>query len=236
MKRKLAYILGLSVVLAGMLYMVMAPTFVLAADLGGPSIKDSPKAAPKAQASVKDNPPATLNRMFGCYGDVGASLGVMITDFKFDGGKIPASPNGLFGQLGAGCDAAVAPRWVAGVWGFYNIGEINTKFNAGGDSVNYDLAKNWALGARFGYMVQETTLLYGRIGYTAAEATVGSGADKLERSLSGMVLGAGVETLIAGPLALRFGVDHYRWGDEKLNDVKATSNMWTGTTSLVFKF
>jgi hypothetical protein len=87
-------------------------------------------------------------------------------------------------------------------------------------------------------MIQDTTMLYMRLGYTAAHATISdsAGGMKLGRDLSGIVIGGGVETLLAGPLSLRFGVDNYRWRDEKFEDVKAVSNMWTGTTSLVFKF
>lgn len=201
----------------------------IAADLGGPASKSKPA------ATLKDMP--APSRPVSCYADAGVSMGVVFTDFNItDAGKLPASPNGLLGQIGAGCDYRLQSGFAFGAFGFYNIGEMKTKFTNGTDTVDYKVSNNWALGGRLGYLLTDTTLLYGRLGYTAANASVGSDADRIKRDLTGIVVGLGVETQIMGPVGLRFGVDNYRYKDLKVEDVKAESSSWTATTGLVFRF
>jgi opacity protein-like surface antigen len=198
------------------------------ADLGGPKGNQ--------QSQVE---PALSHRSINCYVDAGASLGVAVSDIKDDAGfKLPVSPNGLTAQLGGGCDTAPMHRFVLGLYGLYNLGEIKTTFNVGEDArADFNLSKSYSLGGRVGYMIQPTTMLYGRLGYAAARAEFSSGTDKLERDLTGILAGVGVETLLFGPLSLRLGVDHYHWKNLQLDETtRMTGGMWTGTSSLVFKF
>jgi outer membrane immunogenic protein len=197
------------------------------ADLGGSAKDHHPQGEP-----------ALSHRSINCYVDAGASLGVSTSNIKDDAGsKLPISPNGLNAQLGGGCDTAPMSRFVLGLYGFYNVGEIKTTFNVDDIKAEFTLSKSYSVGGRVGYMVQPTTMLYGRLGYAAARSEISFGSDKLERDLTGMLAGIGVETLLFGPLSLRLGADYYHWQKLRLDETtNMTGGMWTGTTSLVFKF
>lgn len=201
----------------------------VAADLGGPKTK-----APAKSTAYVD--PAPQSRPT-CYIDAGAAFGSSVADLKSADGKVPFSPSGVMGQLGAGCDLIPMGNFVVGAFGLYNVGELKSSATFGADKLDFMLNKNWAVGVRAGVLLQPTTLLYGRFGYTGANAEIKSAEFKLDRNLHGVIMGVGIETQIAGPLALRIAGDYYKWQDQKFEDgVKGVGGMFTGTTSLVYKF
>jgi outer membrane immunogenic protein len=119
---------------------------------------------------------------------------------------------GLFG-MNAGYDFQLpGSRIVAGLWGEYNwatnkaTGSYSyTDSNATSKSGNFTLQHDdeWSLGGRVGYLVNNSTLLYGLAAYTRFDSTLsGNGIDathgwKNDAGTNGYTLGLGYEALVA---------------------------------------
>ena len=196
-----------------------------AADLGGPL---------PAPTAVTVEAVKTL----GCYVDAGVGFGVTVSEFKTEDAKLPLSPSGALASVGGGCDIRVSGL-ILGGFATYAIGEMAATSVDGANRMVYTTQNAWAIGGRIGYQIQEPTLIYARLGYAGAASKLSEDAGEVfDRRLTGLLVGAGLETRIKGPLHFRFGLDAYLWGTEGLDNgaVKAESRTITTTAGVVFKF
>jgi|RhiMetdeSRZDD1v2_1073273.scaffolds.fasta_scaffold140249_2 outer membrane immunogenic protein len=127
---------------------------------------------------------------------------------------------GVFGVVTVGYDRVLKQGWVAGVFADADFGSgISGNVSVGGVQSSLDHNHSWAVGARLGYLVTPSTLLYGTAGYTQAEFELsGFGA----HDFRGYFVGAGVETFLRPNWSLRL---EYRYSDFGAETVVDTANM-----------
>ncbi len=166
---------------------------------------------------------------------------------------------GLFG-LNAGYDAQLPnSRLVVGLWGEYNWATGKTS-----GSVDYSNSNNvdktalftlqhddeWSLGGRAGYLVNNSTLVYGLAAFTHYDATLsGTGIDAAhgwqhDAGASGYTLGLGYEAMFASTSAGYFSYKlegrYFTGGETTLLDKAATGKCceggnWVSNTTLTDK-
>jgi len=156
--------------------------------------------------------PAKADGWTGCYVGVAGGYASALTNTSVTFGALSANVDSLGAQGGSvtgllGCDMQVAPRIILGVWGDYS--KTNADFSVNFSPVpaaliSTGLDTSWALGARAGYIVVPNTMAYVLIGYGEADTkNISFPAFALAPplsvpTLSGVVLGAGVEVALGG--------------------------------------
>lgn len=158
----------------------------------------------------------------GCH--VGAHVGYssLNTDANIDvvGFPVSAGINGLGasgGVIGAGvgCDIRIpSSDFVVGAFGDWTRNDLDhsASLTLGGlnASAKYSLDDAWTIGARAGYLVTESTLVYGLAGYTVADTSPVTGkidglgsASFSVGDLKGWTLGGGIEVNLTDGLFLK---------------------------------
>lgn len=206
-----------------LLALAAALSFVIpaeAADKGAPATLDN-------LMSMKDTPARALS----CFALVGAGFGVASSKIGDASTSIPLAANGTIGAIGGGCDYRIS-KTIIGLWANYDLGNVKAKIVDGG-TAEIDLRNVWSMGIRGGYYIQPNTILYGSIGYTASKTEI---AGLMERSLSGIVLGAGLETKILGPFWVRLSTDWHRFDREQFDTSRYDASLWTTKAALMLKF
>ncbi len=229
---------------------VCVSSFLAAAPLGvaGAADMNMPLKAPPA-------PPAPAYVWTGCYIDAGGGYGLWTQDHttsttfagvpgttisQTDGG------NGWLGRFGGGCDYQVAPRWVIGAFGDYDIMSLTGTnsplevigLGAGGgapfDPVSATEKESgaWNVGARVGYLLTPGLLTYANVGFTQAKFDSQSLTTNLgvpigfgysSQTYNGFFTGAGTEASLADWLpGLPTGLflrSEYRFSDYERRDI-----------------
>jgi outer membrane immunogenic protein len=150
----------------------------------------------------------------------------------------------FLGTIGAGADYQFGESFVVGVFGDYTFaGENSSKIDGGsegfldqpsdspdgpygaGIGAEISVGNNWTIGGRIGFLVKESTLIYGLAGYTQADAEFnaltqayeevaipGAGQASTGDSewLDGFTVGGGIETMLTDNIS---GKLEYRYTD-----------------------
>lgn len=189
----------------------------------------------------------------GCYLNAGGGYGLWTQDHttstlfagvpgttisQTDGG------NGWLGRFGGGCDYQVAPRWVIGAFGDYDLMNLTgtnsplevTAAPSFPISATEKERDAWNVGARVGYLLAPGVLAYADIGFTQAYFNSQSETTNLgvpigfgypSQTYSGFFTGGGTETSLAGWLpglpAGLFLRTEYRFSDYERRDLNEIS-------------
>jgi opacity protein-like surface antigen len=123
---------------------------------------------------------------------------------------------GAFGIVSVGYDKVLKQGWVGGVFADYDFGSgISGDVSVGGVQTSLDHNHSWAVGARLGYLVTPSTLLYGTAGYTQAQVELnGFGS----QTFGGYFVGAGVETFLRQSWTVRLEYRYSDFGEERIVD------------------
>jgi outer membrane immunogenic protein len=160
---------------------------------------------------------------------------------------------GVFGTVQGGYDLQFpASRWLIGAWIDYDWTNISSKATANiGNFASAQASLNvddvWAVGGRLGFLVSHDTLAYGLVGYTQLDGNVRASARVGENgastgadlSFDGWVVGAGLETRLAGNWFLK---GEYRYSQFNTLDfnynvgtIGVTPDLHTGRAVLSYK-
>lgn len=155
--------------------------------------------------------------------DVGGSVTDGVDIFNVAGSG-DADPSGLLGSVGLGYDWTFGRGLVFGLFGDYTFGELDDTFRyvltepvgIAQDPTAYKVSYDnmWAVGARAGYVIHKDLLLYGTIGYTAADF---KNTEGFSDDVDGYFVGAGLERKLHSGWYLK---GEYRYSD--LGDTKHT--------------
>jgi outer membrane immunogenic protein len=139
----------------------------------------------------------------GGYGVMDADQNVIAATSGLDlGARQRFGGHGYFGTAGAGFDYQFAPKWVVGVFGDAQFGDIKGTMSAGINSGDVKLNTSWAVGGRVGYLVAPNVLSYVNAGYSNAEFGgavltplnfVGPATSTASFNRDGWFIGGGVE-------------------------------------------
>jgi outer membrane immunogenic protein len=230
----------------------------IAADLGG--YKDEPAYVAPSHSSWTG---AYLGVGFGAGAmvtDINTSVYEGAAGFDFNG----IGSQGVFGTVQGGYDFQLpATRWLLGAWIDYDWTNISTKASGYVDAGQYGVTAQaslnvddvWAVGGRVGFLTSRDTLVYGLVGYTemngnvraSAQATANYENRSISRSIEGgtdlsfdgWVVGAGMETRLAGNWFLK---GEYRYSQfntldfgNRLVNVGVTPDLHTGRAVLTYK-
>ncbi len=176
--------------------------------------------------SMKDGHAEAVHNWSGFH--VGAALGYSFTDYDhthdlFDS-TVPydatttlnADSDGLTGTITIGYDRQMSHRFVVGVFADYTFGEHDATgmliYPTGPEGVRFTHEDSWAVGARFGYIVMPSTLVYFNVGYTRGRFEQSSlvNGGSLEDDLDGYFLGVGLVKKLKNGLGLTL---EYRYSD-----------------------
>jgi len=139
-----------------------------AADLG---------ARPYAKAPVAVAPAYNWTGFY-IFGGGGAGLWAADSNVQTAPGAVALTRDqrlggsGWFGTVGAGYDMQFAGRWVAGIFGDAQFGDIRGSLSDPfifGTEGRMKLETSWAAGARLGYLVAPNVLSYVNAGYSGSE-------------------------------------------------------------------
>jgi opacity protein-like surface antigen len=151
----------------------------------------------------------------------GSICDYVCTEYKQEGytesfGDSGTTDVGVFGVVTVGYDRVLRQGWVGGVFADYDFGSgISGDVSVGGVHTSLDHDHSWAIGARLGYLVTPSTLLYGTAGYTQAEFELdGFGS----RTFGGYFVGAGVETFLRQNWTLRLEYRFSQFGEDSIVD------------------
>jgi opacity protein-like surface antigen len=126
---------------------------------------------------------------------------------------------GVFGTVTVGYDRVLHRGWVGGVFADYDFGSnISAGVAAPLQGGSLDHNSSWAVGARLGYLVAPSVLLYGAAGYTQGDFELSGLAS---RTFGGYFVGAGIETLLHRSWSLRL---EYRFSQFAGETVAADAN------------
>lgn len=153
-----------------------------------------------AQADEFEVPAA--NTFTGCGLGVTGGWNSINSSVDYRWGALNAGVSDLGGvgkQYGllAGCDINV-DDFVFGVWGDYTFMDTSSAVWVGPYSAHLDYENQWSVYGRVGYLLTDTTLIYGLAGFTTLDVApirVAGHGMKLD-SFSGRTYGLGVETAL----------------------------------------
>jgi outer membrane immunogenic protein len=159
----------------------------------------------------------------GCYIGVGGGYGMFNLDHELRDdvtgtvliGETTTGGRGWFGTVGVGCDLQ-ADRWVVGIFGDADWGNISGRHDPGAFSVFGltrvvgDLEQDWAwaAGARIGYLVTPTFLTYFSGGFASTRlsevdyvlnnvgAGLATGVSRPKTTYNGYFIGGGAEYML----------------------------------------
>ncbi len=187
----------------------------------------------------------------------GPALQPGLFNFNFDG----IGGEGFLGTVGVAADMQVHPSIVMGMFFDYDFADLETDLGLsippfGNLNVTgkVKLENQWTIGARAGFLATPDTLWYGLVGYTQADVSdltlsatgplTGSLAIGVP-SMSGYVVGGGVETNIAPNWSLKAEYRFTQLDAERLNlpfglntfiNAELEPSIHTGRVSVNYKF
>jgi len=149
-------------------------------------------------------PPVAAYNWTGCYIGAGGGYGMWNQDNQTfvgatavdlqhtDGGR------GWFGTGQVGCDYQIAPKWVIGAFGDFDIGQLKGTMTLPGFAFQGDEKErwSWAVGARAGYLPWDSLLVFLSGGFTQARfdaVDLPGGFSVEETTYNGWFLGSGYE-------------------------------------------
>ncbi len=157
-------------------------------------------------ASAAFATPAMAEPFSGPY--VGAEVGLdnyegqgddLIADGdSFDG----ISGNGVVGGVFAGYDFAIGGGFV-GIEGKASLSDAEASYDDGVDSLSIRAKESFGATVRGGFMVNDNTGLYARVGWVNTKFKVAIDDVSASDNDDGLVLGAGLETRVGGNASLR---------------------------------
>ena len=147
--------------------------------------------------------PAMAEDFAGPY--VGA--GVTLDNFQGSGSLEGIGFSGLGGTVFAGYDMPLGESAFAGV-------EANADVNSADLDGAIDADWAWGAGARLGYKLNESTALYGRVGYARTRLSSGG----THQWLDGVRYGVGLQTGLTEQLSLRAEVTQINFEDDLINN------------------
>ena len=182
--------------------------------------------APTTQASAADlvDAPAAAPgyNWSGLYLGIGGGAGAGVYQIEvpplggLDFNGIGAE--GVFGELTIGYDYMLTQRMLVGVYADYRFGNIATTLDIGaplGFNADVTLDHGYDILARLGYLVTPSTLAYVLGGYSHQHfdlsTSIGFG---LDWDSDGYVVGAGMETVLAGNWSLKGEYRYTEYSDE----------------------
>lgn len=194
-------------------------------------------AAALALALLAGAPAAGAGGWTGCY--AGVQGGYAMANHDVDVGGVVAvdgiGGEGFEGGPLIGCDLQIGDRFVVGALADYAFRDVETSASAFGSGVSVGLTDAWSVGARAGFLVTPTTLVYALAAFQHTEVDdAGSG---LLSSLEGIAVGGGLETELAAGWALR---GEYRFvaydGETIAGVVGIETDEQQGRIGLVYRF
>lgn len=173
-----------------------------------------------AAAAAAVATPAMAEPFAGPY--VGAEVGLDNYEVK-DTGIDGLSGNGIVGGVYAGYDMPLGTNLFAGVEVNASLSGAKSTYDDGVDVARVKARETYGASARLGYMLNDSTALYGRAGWAntkfkASLNGVSAGSDHDDA----LVLGAGVETRLGAATSLRLEYNRVDYSDFiKNNQIKA---------------
>lgn len=173
-----------------------------------------------AAAAAAVATPAMAEPFAGPY--VGAEVGVDNYEIK-EAGADGLSANGIVGGVYAGYDLPLGTNLFAGVEVNASLSGAKSTYDDGTDVLRVKARESYGASARLGYMLNDSTALYGRAGWAntkfkASVNGVSAGSDRDDA----LLLGAGVETRIGSNASLRVEYSRVDYSDfVKNNQVRA---------------
>jgi len=164
-----------------------------------------------------------------CYADLSSGFAINEIETTSDDVTVPVSASGAFVEIGGGCDVQ-AGRFVFGPWGSFSLSDTDAKLTADGETLKLSIDNTFAAGLRAGFLIQDTTIVFGKVGYATSEA------DGIGSRLDGIRVGGGLEAQLIGNLWFRFGGDHTFYDTETENGVKARTSATEVKAGAVIKF
>lgn len=152
--------------------------------------------------------PAMAEDFAGPY----VGVGVTVDNFQGSGSSEGFGISGLGGTAFAGYDLPLGEKAFAGV-------EANADINSADVSGVLDADWAWGAGARAGYKLNDSTALYGRVGY--ARTRLSDGVD--HQWLDGVRYGVGVQTGLTEKLSLRAEFTQSNFEQDLVNNQGAIS-------------
>jgi opacity protein-like surface antigen len=196
--------------------------------VSGPALADG-----MPGGSLKDATPTWS----GFYAGIGGGYGHMVSENNYFESP-PAFSSSLkgegaaggFGTLTIGYDRMIRDRMVAGLFVDYDFSNIELSYQDTNTPVQkFTLTESFSIGARTGFLLTPTSLLFVSGGYTWAHgksdqyfdifnvATSTNFPGKSSLDLQGWFAAVGMETMISSHLALRGEVRYTRFNDELTN-------------------
>ncbi|MFA7604589.1 MAG: porin family protein [Novosphingobium sp.] len=152
--------------------------------------------------------PAVAREFAGPY--VGA--GVTLDNVQGSGPAEGVGVSGVGGTAFLGYDLPLGESAFAGV-------EANIDLaSADEDNLGFEAKWGWGVGARLGYKLNESTALYGRVGYARAKSGVKGCGSACNVWSDGVRYGAGLETSLTQNLSLRAEFSQYNFEDDAINN------------------
>lgn len=137
--------------------------------------------------------------------------------------NLGSSPAGLFGGFDIGANFQVIPRWVLGVYaeqGFANIKSGSSVLSV--VDVNHSTNYIGAAGGRLGFLITDSTLLYGKGGFAwgGTKADIAQNttlAQAISETSTGWQAGLGIEHKLSFAPSFSIGAeyDHVRLGEKQ---------------------
>lgn len=187
------------------------------------------------RGSIKDSAPVVVAPNWnGFYLGVGVGYGHLVAENNYSEPGFSSSWDGEGGHGGLatfvlGFDRQIRDNMVGGLFVEYDWSSIEITYDDTSNVADgsFRLKNAWSVGARLGYLMTPTSLLYVTGGYTWADGksngyfdivsglTTYPGVTKLD--LNGWFIGGGMETLLGERLALRGEVRYTKFGEELVN-------------------
>ena len=218
-----------SVLIASSLALALASGSALAADMGLP-----------VKAPIAPAPPPAPS-WTGCYVNAGVGYGFWNQqhyeeDLPSDT-QLTATVNtggeGWLGRFGGGCDYQIMPSFTIGVFGDYDIANINGTLQGTLLAVNgnENLSSEWAVGGRVGYVALPGLLAFFEGGYTQARfdqvnfsttifPSIAAPYDLAAQTYNGWFIGGGYEYALTWlPVPGLFWKTEYRYSTYQAADI-----------------
>lgn len=188
--------------------------------------------------SMKDDfGPVAVHNWSGFH--VGAALGYSFTDYDHTHDLVDTGfpwdvttttsldSDGLTGTITIGYDRQFNSHFVAGVFADYTFGEHDAtsvlSYPTGPEGVRFTHENSWAVGARFGYIVKPSTMVYFNVGYTQGRFEQYSLVDggSLSDDLGGYFLGVGMVKKLTDGLGLTLEYRYSDYSEKRLGSFSA---------------